>query len=141
MSDSLGPVRQRGGRVSMVVMRSSSAFSRSLGSLSETSACRACTPMLAFKLFRARQFRADAPPGCGAFQIPIRSTSPHAHVIVASVVKAGGFRVRVPGHALRDLDTLSVGQVIVISVLSPFYGVCTEDDCATPARERCDGLS
>jgi hypothetical protein len=45
-------------------------------------------------------------------QIPILSTSPDADVIVAPVVKPGGFRVRVPGHALRDLDASSVRQVV-----------------------------
>src|SRR5580658_4419917 len=37
---------------------------------------------------------------------------PDADVVVAPVVKAGGFRVRVPGHALRDLDTAAIGEVV-----------------------------
>ena len=36
----------------------------------------------------------------------------HAHIIIAPVVKPGRFRVRMPGHALRDLDTPAVRQVV-----------------------------
>jgi hypothetical protein len=35
-----------------------------------------------------------------------------AHVIAAAVIEAGGFRVGVPGHALRDLDSSAVGEII-----------------------------
>src|ERR1039457_90020 len=52
LSDSLRPVRNRGGRVSMAVTRSSSAFSRSLRSLSDTS--RLC---IRAKLPRANRSR------------------------------------------------------------------------------------
>jgi len=45
-------------------------------------------------------------------QIPILSTCPHAHVIVAPVVKTGGFCVRVPGHLLRDFDAPAVGEIV-----------------------------
>src|ERR1017187_2110294 len=37
---------------------------------------------------------------------------PYADVIVAPVIEPGGFRVRMPGHALRDFDTATVRQVI-----------------------------
>src|ERR1039457_4205546 len=37
---------------------------------------------------------------------------PCADVIVAPVIEPGGFRVRMPGHALRDFDTATVRQVI-----------------------------
>jgi hypothetical protein len=37
---------------------------------------------------------------------------PHAHIIVAPVVKAGGLGVRMSGHALRDLDAPAVRQVV-----------------------------
>ena len=37
---------------------------------------------------------------------------PHAYIIVAPVVKASGFRIRVPSHALRDLDAAAVRQVV-----------------------------
>jgi len=33
---------------------------------------------------------------------------PHADVVVSPVVQTGGFGVRVPGHALRDLDAPAV---------------------------------
>jgi hypothetical protein len=36
----------------------------------------------------------------------------HAHIIVAPVVKSGGFSVGVPGHALRNLDASAVGEII-----------------------------
>jgi len=36
----------------------------------------------------------------------------HTDVIVAPVVKPGGFRVRVSGHALRDFDTPAVREVV-----------------------------
>jgi hypothetical protein len=36
----------------------------------------------------------------------------HAHIIVALVIKFGGFSVRVPGHALRHFDASSVRQVV-----------------------------
>jgi precorrin-3B methylase len=31
-----------------------------------------------------------------------------AHIVAAAIIEAGGFRIRVPGHALRDLDTPAV---------------------------------
>jgi hypothetical protein len=37
---------------------------------------------------------------------------PHAYIIIAPVIQARGFRVRVPGHALCDLDAPAVGQVV-----------------------------
>jgi hypothetical protein len=36
----------------------------------------------------------------------------HADVIVAPVVKPGGSRARMPGHALRDLDAPAIRHVI-----------------------------
>src|ERR1700733_10653185 len=49
---------------------------------------------------------------CIYAQIPIRSTSPHAHVIVTPVIEAGGFCVRVPGQALRNLNMATVGEAV-----------------------------
>jgi hypothetical protein len=36
----------------------------------------------------------------------------HAHIIIAPVVEAGRFSVRVTGHALRDFDAIAVRQII-----------------------------
>src|SRR3954452_21222682 len=36
----------------------------------------------------------------------------HADVIVAPVIKTGGFGVRVPGHALGDLELAAVREVV-----------------------------
>src|SRR5216683_2595455 len=36
----------------------------------------------------------------------------HAHIIVAPVVKSGCLSVRMPGHALRDLNATTVDEVI-----------------------------
>jgi hypothetical protein len=36
----------------------------------------------------------------------------NADMIVAPIIEAGGFRVRVSGHALRDLDPPAVGEVV-----------------------------
>lgn len=41
-----------------------------------------------------------------------QSVFPHAHVIVAPTIQAGCFRVRVPGHALRDLDTAATREIV-----------------------------
>jgi hypothetical protein len=46
------------------------------------------------------------------FQIPIRSTSSRLTSSLRRFVQAGCFRIRAPGHALRDLDTAAIGQVI-----------------------------
>jgi hypothetical protein len=40
---------------------------------------------------------------------------PHAHIINAPVVKPGRFRVGVPGHALCDLDTATIREVVPAS--------------------------
>jgi len=37
---------------------------------------------------------------------------PDAYIIIAPVIEARRFRVRVPSHALRDLDPPSVRQII-----------------------------
>ena len=52
------------------------------------------------------------PIGPSSYSNPDPLDFAHADVIVAPVVKAGGFRVRVTGHALRDLDAPAVRQVI-----------------------------
>jgi hypothetical protein len=36
----------------------------------------------------------------------------HADIIVAPVIEARGFRVRVPGHLLRDLDAATIREVV-----------------------------
>jgi hypothetical protein len=36
----------------------------------------------------------------------------HADVVVTPVVKPGGFRVRMPGHALRDFGVPGVRKVV-----------------------------
>src|SRR4051794_17493412 len=33
------------------------------------------------------------------------------NLVAAAVVKAGGFGIRVPGHALRDLELSAVGEI------------------------------
>jgi hypothetical protein len=37
---------------------------------------------------------------------------PDADIIVAPVVQPGGFGVRVPGHALRDLDAAAIAEIV-----------------------------
>jgi hypothetical protein len=58
----------------------------------------------------------------------------HADVIVAPVVEAGGFRVRVSGHALRDLDASAVRQVIGYARRPGMYGSLSRSGCQRPKR-------
>ena len=40
---------------------------------------------------------------------------PDADIIVAPAIQAGRFRVRMPGHALRDLDAAAIGETVLVS--------------------------
>jgi hypothetical protein len=44
--------------------------------------------------------------------VPNSLDIPYTYIVIAPVITPGRFRVRVPGHALRDLDTPYVRQVV-----------------------------
>jgi hypothetical protein len=51
-------------------------------------------------------FCRDSPEG------ECRVDFPYTHIIVTPVVEIGVLHVRVPGHALRDLDTSALGEAM-----------------------------
>jgi hypothetical protein len=60
----------------------------------------------------------------------------HADVVGALVVEAVGFGVRVPCHALRDLDTRAVRKVVLIPVARKVWQPIAVSMPAPAARRR-----
>src|ERR1017187_1855113 len=60
----------------------------------------------------------------------------HADVIVAPVIEARGFGVRVSGHALRDLDAPAIREVVRYAVARKVWQPIAVSIPASEARRR-----